>query len=137
MNIRVDINNTAYKDIDGNLYSKDGKTLIQYALGKTQTSFIIPDSVTAIGERAFAYSDRLTSVTIGNNVTSIGKQAFYECTGLTNIVITSSKVITFTSSAFNNTNLTAIYVNSDLVDRYKTVSGWRDFGDKIQAIPTT
>ncbi|MBQ3046912.1 MAG: leucine-rich repeat domain-containing protein, partial [Clostridia bacterium] len=32
--IAVDSNNANYKDIDGNLYSKDGKTLIQYAIGK-------------------------------------------------------------------------------------------------------
>ena len=34
-NITVDENNQKYKSIDGNLYSKDGKTLIRYATGKT------------------------------------------------------------------------------------------------------
>ena len=60
--ITVTANNTAYQSIDGNLYSKDGKTLIQYAIGKTDTSFIIPDSVTSIGERAFYNCTSLTSV---------------------------------------------------------------------------
>jgi hypothetical protein len=33
-NISVSPNNTAYQSIDGSLYTKDGKTLMQYALGK-------------------------------------------------------------------------------------------------------
>ncbi|MBR1867377.1 MAG: leucine-rich repeat protein, partial [Clostridia bacterium] len=37
--ITIDENSQNYKSIDGNLYSKDGKTLIQYAIGKTATSF--------------------------------------------------------------------------------------------------
>ena len=81
--ITVAEENTAYKSIDGNLYSKDGKTLIQYAIGKTATSFTIPDSVTSIGERAFEYCDSLTSVTIGNSVETIGDWAFLWCDSLT------------------------------------------------------
>ena len=44
--IEVDADNQYYKSIDGNLYSKDGKTLIQYAIGKTDTSFKVPSDVT-------------------------------------------------------------------------------------------
>ncbi len=60
--ITVGENNTAYKSIDGNLYTKDGTTLIQYAIGKTATEFIIPNSVTTIGECAFNNCSSLTSV---------------------------------------------------------------------------
>ena len=81
--ITVDENNTTYKSIDGNLYSKDGKTLIQYAIGKKVTSFTIPDSVTSIGEYAFYNCDSLTSVEIPDSVTSIGSSAFYDCDSLT------------------------------------------------------
>ena len=81
--IEVDVNNENYKSIDGNLYTKDGKTLIQYATGKTDTSFIIPNSVTSIGDWAFSYCTSLTSVTIGDSVTSIGSYAFYACQNLT------------------------------------------------------
>ena len=88
--INVSENNTIYKDIDGNLYTKDGKTLIQYAIGKPATSFAIPSSVTSIGVSAFAYCSRLTSVTIGNGVTSIGSEAFYYCTSLTSVTIPGS-----------------------------------------------
>ena len=86
-NIAVDINNQYYKDIDGNLYTKDGKTLIQYAIGKKDTSFIIPDGVTSIGNYAFQGCDSLTTITIPSSVTSIGDLAFYSCDSLTNITV--------------------------------------------------
>ena len=88
--ITVDNNNTSYKSIDGNLYSKDGKTLIQYATGKTATDFTIPDSVTSIGEDAFYNCTSLTSIVIPDGVTSIGTAAFFGCTSLTEIVIPDS-----------------------------------------------
>ncbi|MBQ2712857.1 MAG: leucine-rich repeat domain-containing protein [Clostridia bacterium] len=43
--IAVDGANKNYQSIDGNLYTKDGKTLIQYAVGKKATSFVIPTGV--------------------------------------------------------------------------------------------
>ncbi|MBR7100346.1 MAG: leucine-rich repeat domain-containing protein, partial [Clostridia bacterium] len=86
----VDEDNRYYKSIDGNLYTKDGKTLVQYASGKTATQFIIPDSVTSIGEGAFAYCYDLTSVVIPESVTSIEESAFAYCNNLTNIVIPDS-----------------------------------------------
>ena len=82
-NITVDENNTAYKSIDGVLYSKDGTTLICYPAGKQNASFTIPSSVTSIGWSAFYNCTSLTSVTIGNSVTSIGRYAFSGCTSLT------------------------------------------------------
>ena len=54
------------------------------------TSINIPNSVTSIGSYAFWGCSGLTSVTIGNNVTSIGDQAFYNCSGLTSIDIPNS-----------------------------------------------
>ena len=54
------------------------------------TSITIPNSVTTIGEGAFAYCTGLTSVTIGNSVTAIGYYAFKGCESLTSVTIPSS-----------------------------------------------
>ena len=88
--ITVDANNQYYKSVDGNLYTKDGKTLIQYAAGKTASEFTIPDGVTSIGYGAFAYCESLTSVTLPDSITSIGESAFEECRSLTSITIPDS-----------------------------------------------
>ena len=81
--ITVGSGNTAYKSVDGNLYSYDGTTLIIYAVGNTDTSFIIPDDVTSISSYAFYNCNLLTTVTIGNKVTSVGINAFSNCSSLT------------------------------------------------------
>jgi hypothetical protein len=115
--ITVSENNTAYQSIDGNLYTKDGKTLIQYVIGKTATSFTIPQSVTSIGSSAFWGCDSLTSIEIPNSVTSIGGSAFGYCTSLTSVEIPNS-VTSIDGMVFSGcTSLTSITFNG-------TVTQW-------------
>lgn len=54
------------------------------------TSVTIPDSVTAILDRAFANCFQLTNISIPNSVTSIGFSAFEHCTSLKSITLPSS-----------------------------------------------
>ena len=79
--INVDMANTAYSSQDGVLYNKGKTVLIQYPIGKTNSTFAIPSSVTSIGNWAF-YGSSLTSVTIPDSVTGIGQGAFSYCIGL-------------------------------------------------------
>ncbi len=91
--INVHESNVRYKSIDGNLYTKDGARLLQYAIGKSDAKFVIPNGVASIGYYAFQDCKSLTSVTIPNSVTSIDNSAFKNCTDLTNIVIPDSVTI--------------------------------------------
>ena len=88
--IKVDDANAAYCDIDGVLFSKDKTTLVIYPCGKTDVSYTIPNSVTSIGQNAFADCSSLTSVTISNSVTNIGNMAFADCRSLTSVTIPNS-----------------------------------------------
>ena len=51
-------------------------------LNTTITSVEIPDSVTTIGDNAFAGCEYLTEVTVPDSVTKIGDNVFYGCTSL-------------------------------------------------------
>ena len=53
-------------------------------------SITIPDSVTSIGESAFDLCDSLTSLIIPDSVTYIGSYAFWLCTGLTSLKISNN-----------------------------------------------
>ena len=120
--ITVDENNANYKSIDGNLYSKDGKALIQYAIGKKDTSFTIPDSVTSISDCAFESCESLTSIVIPDSVTSICWAAFYGCSRLTSVTIGNG--VTFIGDeAFSYcTSLTSITIGNGV-----TSIGWAAF----------
>ena len=73
---------TALSVVDGNLYM--GNTLLKYAPNKTETSFTIPSTVTAIGDYAFANATNLTEVIIDEQVVAVGEDVF---NGTTNIVV--------------------------------------------------
>ena len=80
--IQVDSKNENYTSIDGVLFSKDGRRLLQYPNGKTDTTYTIPESVYRIGGSAFYNCGSLTCVKIPESVVEIAITAFYGCDGL-------------------------------------------------------
>ena len=111
--ITVHNENTAYKSIDGNLYTKDGSVLIQYAIGKTNTSFEIPSTVVTIGNGAFSHSSSLQNVVIPDSVTHISRGAFEFC-DLKSVKLPYS-VTHIDDSAFGACSLTSIFIPNSVV----------------------
>ena len=74
---------------DNILFNKDKSRIISFRNQK-QTSYVIPDSVTSIGESAFSGCRSLTDIVIPDSVSSIGDRAFAVCRSLTDIVIPDS-----------------------------------------------
>ncbi|MDR0320006.1 MAG: leucine-rich repeat domain-containing protein [Treponema sp.] len=87
--ITVDSRNTAYASLDGVLFDKTIRTIIIYPPGKNTSTYIVPSSVTSIGDRAFFRCDSLTSMSIPSHVTSIGDGAFAGCRSLASITVDS------------------------------------------------
>lgn len=90
--IRVEGFGEKYYSNNGILFEKrDGKiVLIAYPMGKSDTTYTIPNDVTGIGDDAFKYCKNLTSITFPRTVTSIGDDAFGGCEGLTSVNIPDS-----------------------------------------------
>jgi len=65
------------------------------------TGINIPDSVTGIGNMAFASCANFTSVTIPKSVTSIGVGAFWLCSQLTSVTFAEGSNITDANFGIN------------------------------------
>lgn len=74
------------------------------------TSVTIPDSVTAILDRAFANCFQLTNISIPNSVTSIGSFAFEGCTKLESITLPSSLLTISEFLFYDCSQLTTIHI---------------------------
>jgi len=82
----VDLNNPYYTCVDDNLYSKDGKTLIYYALGKDVLEYSIPKGTTKIAEGAFCGS-KLKKIVLCEDIKKLDTGAICVCDDLEEIVL--------------------------------------------------
>lgn len=74
-----------YSAQNGMLLSADGKTLFYYPAGKTDTTVVLPDSVTSIGDKAFYKNTKITTFAVPARLQNIGESAFEGCTGITTL----------------------------------------------------
>ncbi|HEY5570246.1 MAG TPA: leucine-rich repeat domain-containing protein, partial [Bacteroidales bacterium] len=107
--IHVYPTNQKYSSVDGILFSKDGKTLIAYPMGRSG-GYTIPEGVTSIYRNAFENCAGLTSIIIPNSVTEIGENAFSMCRGLSSVTL-SKNIAAIPDYAFSNcSSLSAITI---------------------------
>ena len=76
---------------DDVLFNKDKSEIVSFRNQKIE-SYIIPNSVTSIGDDAFFCCRSLSNIVIPDSVTSIGDGAFYGCSSLSNIDIPDSVI---------------------------------------------
>ena len=90
---------------------------------------VIGNSVTAIGENAFAGISTLKKVTIGESVKTIYDRAFYNCVNLETIFNYRPTPTNAYSTAFDGVDKfeCILYVLPNSIDMYKNASVWRDF----------
>jgi len=110
--ITVDNRNPSYTSVDGILFDKNIQTLIRYPQGRNQETYVIPSSITSIGNYSFSNCDNLSNITIPSSVRSIGDYAFTSCDSLTSVIIPSS-VTSLSRNAFSSCRkLTSINVDN-------------------------
>ena len=84
---------------DDILFNKDKSRIISFR-NQNIKSYVIPSTVTSIGDHAFSWCRSLSEIVIPSSVTSIGKGVFSCCDSLSEIVIPSS-VTSIGDSAFS------------------------------------
>ena len=127
---------TSLKEFKCKFATEDRRSLIMdnaiiaYA-NASGTTYIIPDSVTTIVERAFAGCSSLTSVTIPDSVTTIGEYAFFHCYSLTNVTIPDS-VTTIGNDAFSSCDsLTSVTIPNSVT----TIGNYAFYGcDNLSSV---
>lgn len=82
--------NDSFRNMDGALYSNDGRTLLRIPTDYKTECFAVPDHVREIGDFAFESCHTLTGVVIPDSVTRIGYGAFWDCSRLQSIRIPKS-----------------------------------------------
>ena len=113
-NVTVSESNVNYSSVDGILFNKDKTEILLYPYSKQDTSYIIPEGVTKIGDGAFLGNYYITSVIMPDTVTCIGNSAFENCMELKTVNYNSDlREINFSSNlteigyaAFRQTSLT-------------------------------
>ena len=142
--LNINDTNEHYKLIDGNLYTKDGKTLVGYTEDKQ--SFAIPDGVEVIGggafsnsfllsvtipegvriieDEAFAYCEDIVSLAIPEGVIRLGDRAFYGCTSLSEIIIPGTlRYIGDIIDHESADSLNAVYFTGTYTDWWRLTDG--------------
>lgn len=129
LNITVDKDNTAFCDIDGNLYNKSKTKLMNYCLAKADTIFVVPKGVTQIDQCAFFHEDDLITVVLPRGLKYIGNQAFSWCDSIKAMFIPDT--VTSASYCILRGNKTkTVYLEAESVP-----SGWNsDWNDSCRVV---
>ena len=132
--INVNPENAIYTTIEGSLYSKNKKILIQYAPGK-KGSCVIPKDVEIIGEYAFASCTNLTIVLIPERVANIKEFAFHNCKCLLSIIFLGNTPPVLNQDVFSDNAVDrTITVPAGTGDVYRTAKGWSQYASFIKAV---
>ena len=121
-NFTVSEENTAYKAIDGSLYTKDGKTLIKYKAGSENTVFEIPEWVTTISDYALSHCWNLESISFPSSLTTIPYYTVSSCPNLKFISISANTTQIEARAFVNCPSLMEIFVASEN-PAYQSIDG--------------
>lgn len=102
--VTVDSANASFMSSSDVLFNKDQTTILKYPESRSGSTYALPDTVTQIGEGAFAAATNLQSVTLGSHLETIDTNAFFSATNLTTADLPES-VVNIGNSAFRSTAL--------------------------------
>jgi hypothetical protein len=111
----------------------EGVTVIKYNTFYKCTkirSFSLPQTLTEIGNYAFASSGDYTEIKIPSGVATIGNAAFWGC-NITNFVCYAKTPPKIENYAISGKN---IYIPDESVEDYKSATNWSAYADRIKPL---
>ena len=114
--ITVDENNPYFCTHNGNVYTKDKKTLVHVVKLSDRTGdVVIDDGVEHFYNGIFTHHEGITSVTLPNSVKSLSRQLFSSCYNLKTINLQDTQIETIGWECFTNSyRIEQIYLPSTL-----------------------
>ena len=113
--INADSENMAYSSDDGVLFNKSKSKLIRYPNAKSGDSYVMPRSVTSVGNYSFEDCENLIGITLSERLASIGNSAFENCPKLEEIKL-PARINSVGNGAFRHcVGLTEITLPNNLV----------------------
>ena len=135
--INVDAANTVYSSENGVLFNKNKTTLLQYPIGRQETTYTVPSSVTTIANLSFSTCTTLKELTLSKNVSSIEFCAFENCTAITKMtVLATVPPAVETEPFFGIDKSIPVHVPAESLAAYQAAEVWKEFTN-LQAIVST
>lgn len=110
-------------------------TRAYYGMGNL-TSVEIPSSVTRIATEAFGFNYSLNTITIPNSVTTIEERAFYTTSNFSTVTSLIENPYEISETAFNGDdnffNNVTLYVPAGTKSLYETTAGWSKFHNIVE-----
>lgn len=110
-------------------------TRAYYGMGNL-TSVEIPSSVTRIATEAFGFNYSLNTITIPNSVTTIEERAFYTTSNFSTVTSLIENPYEISETAFdgddNFFNNVTLYVPAGTKSLYETTAGWSKFHNIVE-----
>jgi len=105
----VDPLNPVYSSLDGVMFNKSQRTLMEYPAGRAG-AYIVPDGVEAMSHRAFFGCVGLTSVTMRVGFAAMDAEAFYNCLSLEAVSFRGNAPLIGSNLFLSATNVIVYYL---------------------------
>ena len=112
--IDVENGNRYYSSLDGVLFNQKMTRILRYPIGKTATSYSVPQGVVYIDESAFSGCVNLKNVEIPDSVTAIENHAFQSCVRLTDMAIPDSVIFLGVQAFYNCEKLKSVKISNSV-----------------------
>ena len=128
----VPTSNKHFKDVDGVLYSADGKTLVRYPVAKTGSRYTVGEGCQIIGEQSFKGATKLVTIVLSTTAKEIGDLAFFQCDKLTALTVSNAPLEKYGTDCFGGcTALQEIHVPQTVTS---LAYGFLGVGNGIESI---